>query len=314
MNMPKPDKRPIVLGIVGDSASGKTTLSDGVAKILGPDQCTVICTDDYHAYDRRERSAMGLSALNPKANHIDILEQHLRLLHAGQPILKPVYNHTKGVFDRPIYIQPKRYVIAEGLLGYSTRAMRDCYDVKIYLQPEEKLRIQWKIERDTLKRGYSEAEVRSNLEKRRDDGPRFIEPQRQFADIIISFQTSQNADTTTNYPERQHDVRQILRPTLPHPDFAPILKAVGESHLNLELTRYDGKPVDVLEIDGDISPQRAEKVKEFLWKLLPETDHIRDNVGSIEHKDGISVSQPLALTQLLVAYHVVKAALGENVV
>ena len=63
------------------------------------------------------------------------------------------------------------------------------------------------------------------------------------------------------------DVRQILRPTLPHPDYAPILKTMGDSHLNLELTRYEGKPVDVLEIDGEITDKQAERIEERLWKL-----------------------------------------------
>jgi len=309
VNMPKQLERPIILGIVGDSASGKTTLSAGVAKILGPDRCTVICTDDYHAYDRREQTINGITALNPKANYVDILEQHLRLLRSGQPILKPVYNHDTGNLDRPEYIEPKDYVIAEGLLGFSTRAMRDCQDVKIYLHPEEDLRIRWKIQRDTLKRGYSEAEVRASLKNRENDSAGYIDPQREFADIIIRFQ---NPPKGTDQPDRHLDVRQILRPTLPHPDFAPILKAVGDSHLNLELTRYEGKPVDVLEIDGEITDRRAERIEDSLWKLIPEASHLRENVGAIESGDGISVSHPLALTQLLVAYHVVKAALGQH--
>ena len=316
--MPKKLERPIILGIVGDSASGKTTLSHGIAKILGPERCTVICTDDYHSLDRRERELSGTSALNPKANYIDILEQHLRLLRSGQPILKPVYNHKTGTLDRPEYVAPNDYVITEGLLGYSTRAMRDCQDVKIYLHPEEELRIRWKIQRDTHKRGYSEAKVRSILEKRSNDSTQFIDPQRKYADIIIRFQNPPNSSGDV---DKHLDVRQILRPTLPHPDFVPILQAMGDSHLNIELTRYDNKPVDVLEIDGEISDQRAERIEDYLWTLIPEAGHLRDNteqspdnVGAIENQDGIIMSHPLALTQLLVAYHVVKAELGEHVI
>ena len=86
--MSKPSfDRPIILGIVGDSAAGKTTLSRGIAEILGPQRCTLICTDDYHRYDRRERAANGVSALDPAGNYVDILEQHLHLLRQGQPIL-----------------------------------------------------------------------------------------------------------------------------------------------------------------------------------------------------------------------------------
>ncbi len=40
--------RPIILGIVGDSAAGKTTLTKGIAQVLGSENVTVICTDDYH--------------------------------------------------------------------------------------------------------------------------------------------------------------------------------------------------------------------------------------------------------------------------
>ena len=115
---------PIILGIVGDSASGKTTLSSGVAAILGEEHCTVFCTDDYHRYDRKARAAAGLSPLDPRANYIDVLEQHLRLLRSGEPILKPVYDHTHGTLDQAEYVKPKDFVIAEGLLGYATRGMR----------------------------------------------------------------------------------------------------------------------------------------------------------------------------------------------
>ena len=161
--MAKRVDHPIILGIVGDSASGKTTLSAGVAQILGEAHCTVFCTDDYHSMNRKTRAANGLSALDPRANYVDILEQHLRLLRSGEPILKPVYDHEQGTLRPSQYVRPKEFVIAEGLLGYTTRAMRDCYDVKIYLDPEEELRVKWKVQRDTTKRGYTKEQVLASL-------------------------------------------------------------------------------------------------------------------------------------------------------
>jgi len=305
--MPKRVDHPIILGIVGDSASGKTTLSAGVAQILGSDRCTVICTDDYHRFDRKERGASGLSALDPRANYVDILEQHLRLLRGGEPILKPVYDHEHDALARPEYVKPKDFVIAEGLLGYTTRAMRDCYDVKIYLDPEEDLRLKWKIHRDTSKRGYSKEQVLASLEKRKDDSPTFIHPQRTFADIVIRFVAPKGA----NGSDTQLDVRHILRPTLPHPDFTPLFDGSTNAGLHLELARdRDGKPVDVLEINGNISDKRAERIEDLLWNLIPEAGHLRDQVGRIDMANGARKSHPLALTQLLVGYHAVKAAMG----
>jgi phosphoribulokinase len=305
--MPQRVNHPIILGIVGDSASGKTTLSMGVAQILGEEHCTVICTDDYHRYDRRSRSAAGLSALDPRANYVDVLEQHLRLLRRGEPVLKPVYNHAQGTLEPPEYVKPKDFVIAEGLLGYTTRAMRDCYDVKIYLDPEEELRVRWKLHRDTTRRGYTRAEVADMLDRRRVDSANFIHPQRTFADIVIRFQRAPDA----NGSDARLDVRHILRPTLPHPDFTPLFDGSSNAGMHLELARdRDGKPVDVLEISGNISDSRAERIEDLLWNLIPEAGHLRDKVGRIEAANGAGTSHSLALTQLLVGYHAVKAAMG----
>jgi len=314
--MSKPSfDRPIILGIVGDSAAGKTTLSRGIAEILGPQRCTLICTDDYHRYDRRERAANGVSALDPAGNYVDILEQHLHLLRQGQPILKPIYNHDNGTLDRPEYIEPKEFVVAEGLLGYATRAMRDCYDVKIYLDPEEELRVRWKVHRDTTKRGYTTEQVLDSLKKREYDSPTFIRPQRLFADIVIRFQRPPGADTGGS-AETDHrlDVAHILRPTLPHPNFSRLIEAVGDGSVGFELTRDEGKPVDVLEIRGSISDRRAERVEEYLWEHIPEASHLRDNLGRYDGAGGRAISHPLALTQLLVAFHMVKAAQGVHAV
>ena len=304
--MSKRVDHPIILGIVGDSASGKSTLSAGVAQILGEEHCTVICTDDYHRYDRKARAAAGLSALDPRANYVDILEQHLRLLRSGEPILKPVYDHRHGTLESAEYVRPKGFVIAEGLLGYATRAMRDCYDVKIYLDPEEELRVKWKMHRDTTVRGYTREQVLAQLGRREVDSQNFIHPQRTFADIVIRFQRSADA----NGSDTRLDVRHLLRPTLPHPDFTPLFDGSSNAGLRLELARdRDGKPVDVLEINGNISDKRAERIEDLLWNLIPEAGHLRDEVGRIDVANGAK-SHPLAQSQLLVGYHAVKAAMG----
>jgi phosphoribulokinase len=305
--MVKRTEHPIILGIVGDSASGKTTLSAGVAQILGADHCTVFCTDDYHRYERSYRAKHGLSALDPRANYIDIIEQHLRLLREGEPVLKPIYDHRNGTLGMAEYVKPKQFVIAEGLLGYTTRAMRDCYDVKIYLDPEEELRVKWKIHRDTTKRSYTLEEVQATLDKRKDVSVKHIHPQRTFADIVIRFQRPAGA----NGSDTQLDARHILRPTLPHPDFSPLVDGSSNAGLHLELARdRDGKPIDVLEISGNISDKRAERIEDLLWNLIPEAGHLRDQVGRIDVANGAKKSHPLALTQLLVGYHAVKAAMG----
>src|SRR5450755_1944610 len=98
-----------MLGVVGDSGAGKTTLTRGLVRILGEVQVTRVAADDYHRYDRRQRSERGISPLHPKENHLDVLEQHLGHLRAGESILKPVYRHQDGTFEAARYVKPARF-------------------------------------------------------------------------------------------------------------------------------------------------------------------------------------------------------------
>lgn len=305
------NRKTVILGVVGDSASGKTTLTRGIVNLLGKENVTAICSDDYHRYNRKQRKELGITALDPRCNYIDIMEQHFHLLRQGRPILKPIYNHSTGDFDPPEYIKPTKFVIIEGLLGFHTRIMRSCFDVKVYLDPQEELRIEWKIKRDTVERGYTREQVLEALKKRTDDSRNFILPQRALADIVVQFYPPpQNKKETGSHL----NARLVLRPTIPHPDLSDVLehaKSNGrDPAISLELGRYDGRPADILEVDGRISTEKTEELEKLLGSHLMSaaTQMNLEKLGM--YKDGLQekLSYPLALTQLLVAYHMVKAA------
>src|SRR5437660_1779030 len=120
-------ERPIMVGIAGDSASGKTTLTKGLVDALGRDRITAICVDDYHRYDRVERKGLPFTPLHPACNYVEVMEQHLQLLALGQPVLKPVYNHATGTLDRPVLVEPSAFVIADALHvhAYAERSLTD---------------------------------------------------------------------------------------------------------------------------------------------------------------------------------------------
>lgn len=306
--------RPIILGIVGDSAAGKTTLTKGIAQVLGPENVTVICTDDYHRYDRKQRAELGITALHPDCNYLDIMQQQLSLLRSGQPILKPIYNHSTGTFDPPEYIKPNKFVIVEGLLGYSTRGARDCYDVKVYLAPPEDLRAKWKIKRDTQKRGYTEEQVLAEMQKREPDSEQFIRPQRQWSDIVVTFYPPAEAPQEKS---AHLNVRLVLRPNIPHPDLTQVVSCDATTYskaaIRLGLDRDMGKPVDVLEVDGHATEDQVMELEHFICGDIPHLLSFCDRemnpeLGKVVGTTGEMLqSYPLAITQLLVAYHMLKA-------
>lgn len=299
-------KRPIILGIVGDSAAGKTTITSGLVKLLGPDRVTHVCTDDYHKYDRRERAEIGITALHPDCNYLDVMELHLERLHYGQPILKPVYDHSTGSLVRPEYVQPKEFVIVEGLLGFSTAIMRQFYDVKVYLNPPEDLRRVWKVRRDVTKRGYKPEQVLAEMEKREPDSAAYIRPQRDHADIVVQFYPDENVPLEEAGPNL--NVKLTLRPTIPHPDLTYLCEdASVNSGVRLELGRDGGRPVDILEIDGGVSAHHAARLEQAIWQHLPDLSPLSaDQFGDYLDRSGIRHSDPLAITQLLLTYHLLR--------
>lgn len=300
-------QRPILLGIVGDSATGKTSITSGLESIIGKDRVTHVCTDDYHKHDRKERAERGISALHPECNYLDILERHLESLHYGMPILKPVYDHSTGSLVRPQYIQPREFVIVEGLLGFSTATMRQFYDVKVYLDPQEDLRRIWKVKRDTSKRGYTEAEVLSSLEKRAQDSIDFIHPQRKDADIVVKFYPPQGVEPKEAGPNL--NVKLTLRPTIPHPDLSYLFGSREKNlpGIRMGMGREDGLPADILEIDGAVSDEKATGLEDAIWKHIPDLRPVAEKeYGDYEDRKEIIHSRPLALTQLLLTYHVLR--------
>lgn len=288
--------RPIMLGIVGDSASGKTTLSKGLVRLLGEDAVTHICTDDYHKYDRRQRAERAITPLNPECNYLDIMAQHLQCLRLGESILKPVYRHGDGTFGPLVYLEPDRFTVVEGLLGYHTEAMRSAYDVRIYLDPPETLRRQWKVDRDCSKRGYTTDEVLADLDRREPDSEAFIRPQRRHADMVVRRMESPDDPFVL-------DAMLTLRDSLPHPDLSPF---VDESDGQITLTEHADE--QVLFIPGSLPRKRAAAIEETIWDRMHFARHLRSEaLGEFSVGTDVHRSESLALVQLLIVYHLTTA-------
>jgi phosphoribulokinase len=302
-------RRPVMLGIAGDSASGKTTLTAGLVEALRHLRVTAVCADDYHRFDREERRHLPFTPLHPECNHIDIMEQHLQLLATGQPILKPVYNHRTGTFGRPELI-----VIVEGLLPLYTRLARACFDVTVYMDPPEDIRQGWKIDRDCRKRGYSVGQVLAELTRREPESAKFIRPQRRHADVVVQFAPlSHNANGANGHthPGRpatggnDHPLSAtlLLRPTVRHPDLSTVLTDDNRRAIHLKLVRdEDGKPVDALHVHGHAPKEHSTEIEHHIWGLLGEDEPLPTTLGLLDN----GRSEPLALTQLVLLYHLLR--------
>jgi phosphoribulokinase len=137
-------RRPVMLAVAGGSAAGKTTVTSRLVEALGRDRCVSVSTDDYQRFDRVERRDKPFTPLNPDCSYIAILEQHLQLLATGQPVLKPVYDHSTGRRVCPELIEPNDFVIVHGVLPLHSKLARACFDVTVFLDTPEHVRRDWK--------------------------------------------------------------------------------------------------------------------------------------------------------------------------
>jgi len=177
--------RVVVIGVAGDSGCGKSTFLGRLKDLFGEEFMTVICLDDYHSLDRKQRKETGITALDPRANNFDLMYEQVKALKEGKSVWKPIYNHETGLIDPPELIAPNKVVVIEGLHPLYDKRVRDLIDFSIYLDLSDEVKVAWKIQRDMAERGHTLADVTQAIAARRPDFDAYIDPQKANADVVI---------------------------------------------------------------------------------------------------------------------------------
>ncbi|NES20014.1 MAG: phosphoribulokinase [Symploca sp. SIO3E6] len=183
--------RVVLIGVAGDSGCGKSTFLRRLIDLFGEEFMTVICLDDYHSLDRKQRKEQKVTALNPKANNFDLMAEQIKALKNGQAIDKPIYNHETGELDPPERIEPNKVVVIEGLHPMYDERVRELIDFSVYLDISDEVKINWKIQRDMAERGHRYEDILASINARRPDFEAYIEPQKEHADVVIQILPTQ---------------------------------------------------------------------------------------------------------------------------
>ncbi|MCB9530280.1 MAG: uridine kinase [Myxococcales bacterium] len=179
----------VVVGIAGGTGSGKTTAAWEIARALPAGRCVVIDHDAYYRdlvgvpFD--ERAATNFD--HPSALENELLCAHLRELREGRAVQKPVYDFSQHLRSKATErIDPAPVVIVEGILVLADPALRELFDVKIFVDTDADVRVFRRIRRDMAERGRSFEDVRDQYYATvRPMHLEFVEPSRQFADLIV---------------------------------------------------------------------------------------------------------------------------------
>lgn len=181
--------KPFVISIAGASGVGKTTIAKLLTHILSQPTKSVLhlSGDDLHKWERNNPNWDVYTHFNPEANNLELGDAQLNSLMEGIPIIRDLYDHDTGEFIPEMPISSSDIIINEGLHSLYNQDMCQKFDLNIFVDTERQLAIEWKLNRDTTKRGYTSSQVESIIKRRQLDQDKHISPQISNADVVINF-------------------------------------------------------------------------------------------------------------------------------
>ncbi len=185
--MKHPD--PLVIGIAGGSGSGKTTVAQQILTRSGTDQIAFIQHNSYYK-DLSELPPTQHATINfdhPNSLDTNLLIQHIISLRDGKPIEVPIYDFsTDSRTGRTFSVEPHRVVLVEGILIFTDAALRELFDIKIFVDTDSDIRFIRRLERDITERERTTKSVIKQYQATvRPMHLEFVEPSKRYADIII---------------------------------------------------------------------------------------------------------------------------------
>jgi uridine kinase len=175
--------RPIIIGITGAAATGKTTLGRNMVDFLGRRNSLLIDLDNYQ-YSRAEKQEMGVTGQHMRGTKRDKLRFDLRELKKERPIFKPRYEFQTGNILSEVKIDPKKHIFITGTSALFDGIREEC-DLTVFLDAPDSLLLARRLERDTTQRGYSVERVMRLFPELKRDYRKFIEPMKEAADLVV---------------------------------------------------------------------------------------------------------------------------------
>jgi len=262
--------RPLVIGVSGDSSTGKSTFSNALIELFGSSGTYHLEGDDYHNWDRQSPMWNSITHLNPRANGLYDLVHDLRMLLDGNSINTRSYDHSKGYFSPLLLKKSKKLILISGLHTLYLKTLVDEIDKSFYMTMDEPLRTHIKIQRD-INRGRDRQYTLSEIEKRVNDSEKYIHPQADRADVLFNILPVNPDDI--NDKTTPEDIKLKLKVTIKNCSYYnELMRALtGVCNLNVNLDDIDESGGVKIEIQGDID---SDDILIAMNMLAPRIDEL----------------------------------------
>lgn len=204
-----PSKR-IMIGITGESASGKSTICKELSNVITRFNMpvTILTTDNYFndisnlikkygSFDALRDN--GYDVDSPESFQLDILKEDLDKISKGEDIYSPEYlpNGTGISIPKSQFVPSNKIIVVEGMASMY-RDLKEIFDIKVYVETDIDIRKSRFMTRAYTERNQDLVNAQKHWDYILVAGEKYVKPARDEADIII------NGDTNLLY------FRQIL--------------------------------------------------------------------------------------------------------
>ena len=178
-----------MIGVAGGSSSGKTTIVERLVELIGDEHLSRIELDSYYldAGDDSLEERMKVNYDHPDAFDWPLLNDHIAALANGASVPVPIYDYT--IYNRTgetRMVAPAKIVVVDGILVLWDQALRERFDLKIFVDTAADIRLIRRLRRDVAERGRTpDSVIEQYLDTVRPAHERFVEPSKRHADVII---------------------------------------------------------------------------------------------------------------------------------
>ena len=180
---------PLVIGVAGGTGAGKTTVARAIIEAVGADQVAVLPEDAYYR-EFQELSDADRAAINwdhPNAIEVPLLLAHVQALLRGEDVERPVYDFARYARSpSTLHVSACPVILVEGILIYTESALRNLFNIKVFVDTDADMRFIRRLMRDVTERGRTvESVVSQYVTTVRPMHIAFVEPSKRYADIIV---------------------------------------------------------------------------------------------------------------------------------